>query len=64
MTTLITMRHVRQAHMCSRGVRAFFVRHDLDWVTFIKEGLPEDVVLSTGDAMAIKVVEVARGQRG
>ena len=60
---IVTMRHVRQAKMCSRGARAFFIRHNLDWQTFIKQGLPASTIASTGDAMALKVVEVAYGRK-
>jgi hypothetical protein len=62
-TTIVTMRHVRQAKMCSKGARAFFQRHNLDWPTFVRQGLPADIIAATGDTMALKVVEVARGQR-
>lgn len=61
-TLLIRMEHVRAAKMCSRGARAFFRRHDLDWDTFLSVGLPAEVILATGDAMAAQVVEVARGR--
>lgn len=60
---LVKMRHVRQAKMCSRGARQFFERHNLDWKQFLDEGVPSDVLESTGDAMALKVVEVARNGR-
>lgn len=60
---IVRMEHVRAARMCSRGARAFFVRHNLDWQTFIKEGLPAEVIAATGDAMALQVVEVARGRK-
>lgn len=62
MTTdpLVTMAHVRQARMCSRGARAFFRRHGLDWRLFLTQGLPASVIAATGDAMALRVVEVAR----
>lgn len=60
---IITMRDVRAAKMCSRGARAWFVRHGLDWAAFLREGIQDDVLLATGDAMAIRVVEVARGER-
>ena len=48
--------------MCSRGARAFFQRHGLDWEKFRHEGLPAEVIEATGDAMALQVVEVARGR--
>lgn len=58
----VTMKHVRQACMCSRGARTFFQRYGLDWQTFLKQGLPASVIAATGDAMALQVVEVAREQ--
>lgn len=60
---IITMTHVRQSGMCSKGARAFFLRHGLDWSEFIKNGLDESLILATGDAMAKKVVEVAHGRK-
>lgn len=62
-TVLVRMEHVRAARMCSRGARAFFERHGLDWQTFLKEGVPAESLEATGDAMAIQVVEVARGRK-
>jgi len=59
----ITMRDVRAAKMCSKGARAFFERHNLNWSLFLKEGLDESVIASTGDAMALRVIEVARARR-
>lgn len=60
---IVTMRDVRAVRMCSGGAREFFKRHNLDWNTFLKEGLPAEVIEATGDAMALQVVEVARGRR-
>jgi hypothetical protein len=59
----VTMKHVRGCRMCSDGARKFFKRHNLDWNTFISEGLPEDVLIATGDEMALQVVRFANGQR-
>lgn len=59
---IVTIKHVRQARMCSSGARAFFSRHRLDWHKFLKEGLPVEVIEATGDAMALKVAEIARGR--
>lgn len=56
---IVTMRHVRQAHMCSRGARAFFARHGLDYGRFLREGLPAEQIRATGDAMALQVVAIA-----
>lgn len=59
----VRMEHIRRARMCSRGSRAFFERHGLDWQRFLREGIPASELLATGDAMANQVVEVARGQQ-
>lgn len=58
---VVTMAHIRKARMCSRGTRTFFIRHGLDWQQFLKEGIPAEKLEATGDAMALRVVEVARG---
>tara|TARA_B100000519_G_scaffold170166_1_gene155725 strand:- start:3589 stop:3759 length:171 start_codon:yes stop_codon:yes gene_type:complete len=56
------MRDIRAAKQCSRGARAFFERHGLDWQDFLENGVPAEKLLATGDAMAERTVEVARGR--
>lgn len=48
---------------CIPGLRLFFKRHGMDFRTFARNGLPEEDFLKTGDAMALKLVEFARGQQ-
>lgn len=62
-TVIVRMVHVRAAKMCSRGARAFFERHSLDWSKFLKEGIAAEELEATGDAMALHVVKVARNGR-
>lgn len=57
------MRDIRAAKMCSSGAREFFKRHGLGWQDFLKHGVDSEVLEKTGDAMALKVVEVARGRQ-
>ncbi len=45
---------------CSKGARAFAIRNKLDFQKFVHEGIPEEDLLATGDAMAIAVVNEAR----
>lgn len=59
---IVTMKHIRQADMCSGGPRKFFKKHGLDWNDFLDNGIPASKLLATGDAMAELVVEVARGR--
>jgi len=56
----VTMADVRACKMCARGARAFFRRHGLDWSQFIREGIDAEVLMATGDAMAMRVVEHAK----
>ena len=57
------MEDIRAAKMCSKGTRAFFKRHGLDWDTFLKEGLPVTKLEEIDDAMGHKVAGVARGRK-
>lgn len=59
--TIVRMTHIRRARYCSRGTRDFFKRHGMDWSKFLREGLPAEQFEATGDAMAIRVAEIARG---
>jgi len=59
----ITMRDVRAAKMCSRGARAFLSEHGISWADFLRNGVSSDVLIKTGDAMALRVVEVASGRQ-
>lgn len=62
---VVTLEDCRTLKYCASGIRAFFVRHALDWATFRRHGLPASVLDRTGDAMAIAAANVARGrQRG
>lgn len=58
---IIKMIHIRKAGYCSRGARVFFERHGLDWTEFLLNGIDASKLVATGDAMAIKVVELAHG---
>jgi len=53
----VRIQHTRALGYCRKGVKKFFERHNIDWDTFIKEGVPEEALLNTNDALAIKVVE-------
>ena len=54
--------HARALRYCSRGMRAFFEHHGLDYLTFVREGYPVEVLEATGDQMALDVAKVAREQ--
>jgi len=51
---------MREAGYCNKGGRIFGEKHNLDWAKFVREGIDEEELLATGDAMALKIVESAR----
>ena len=60
---LITMEHIRAGGGCAWGVRTFFARHHLDLQAFLRDGgIDSQTLLATGDALAIRVVELAQQQ--
>lgn len=54
--------HVRQCKMCMSGARKFFERHKISWRDFVHGGVDVELIEATGDAMALEVARVARGQ--
>jgi len=56
----VKMKHLREIEYCSRGARAFFARHNLDFSDFLKNGISEEKLIKTNDAMALKAIEQAR----
>jgi len=56
----VTMRHIREEHLCASGARFFFNRYGLDWSRFLREGIPADELEATGDALVAGVVARAR----
>jgi hypothetical protein len=61
--TIVTMKDVRAARFCFKGSRVWFAKRGLSWMDFLKHGIDAQVLLDSGDAMAEKVVEVARGRK-
>lgn len=57
------MRHIREAKMCAKGTRQFFVDRGWDFKDFLKNGIDAEKLIETGDAMALQVVEVAKNGR-
>lgn len=56
---IIYMQDMRNAKMCAKGVRAFFIKHGFDHQDFLKNGIDAQLLLATSDTMAVQVVEIA-----
>lgn len=67
---IVTVQHLRSFSgsagrgVCHAGARQIAVRLGLDWTQFVQRGLDEQVLLATGDAMAVQLVEHARHIEG
>jgi hypothetical protein len=49
---------------CHKQSRAFFQRHGLDWMKFLREGIEAELLLATDDALARHLVEHALKECG
>lgn len=45
---------------CARQSRTFFAEHGLDWLDFVRSGIDAGVLIATGNALALHLVEHAR----
>lgn len=57
------MRHLRTAKICSGGARDWWKHHGFDWSDFLRNGIPAETLLETGDPFALRVVEIAREEQ-
>lgn len=60
----ITMADLEANGTCARGARRWFINNGFDFKAFLKDGIPSSSLLSTGDAMAVRTVELTRLRRG
>ncbi len=56
----VYVRHMRALGFCLKGCRRFYADHGLDWQGCLTDGTPVEHVEATGDAMALRAVELAR----
>lgn len=47
---------------CVKGIKEFCKKYNIDFKKMVKEGVDEEVLIATGDAMALKVVEQAKSR--
>lgn len=60
---IITVEHLhtvptwtRRTGFCHKQTRQWFADHDLDFLGFVHNGIDEEVLLATGDALARRLV--------
>lgn len=59
---IVTINDCRAAGHCPRGIRDWFRVHGLDFRHFLRNGIPEELFLSFGDAQAANIVSRAKGR--
>jgi hypothetical protein len=64
MVDLRTVPNGSKRGYCAPKLKLFFKRYKLDLREFVRNGLPEEVLLATGDYQAIRLVEWAHERRG
>ena len=57
---VVTVRHVREEMLCTRGMRAWLEHHGFDVASFVRDGLPVETLEATGDEFALRVCARAR----
>lgn len=66
MSVIVRRHHLdeMQPRYCANGARRWCARLGIDWAAFVRDGIDADALASTGDAMALKLVEHVRNQNG
>ena len=57
---VVTLKDVRALNHCSAGARQWFKTNNLDWMDFLKNGVPASKLLATNDVLGRKIVEATR----
>jgi len=58
---IITTEHLRNIDgFCVAGAKTFGELYGMDFKRFVREGIPAAELIKTGDALALKMVELAQ----
>ncbi len=61
MNTRVTVVHARELGYCLKGIRRWFDGRERSWLEFVEQGVDSDWLRATGDAMAIRLADLAEG---
>lgn len=53
-------RHLAAAQICARGSRLWFEQYKIDYMDYLKNGVPVEIMEATGDHFALLVSRLAR----
>lgn len=60
---ILRLTHARELGYCNKGIRAFCLRHNLDWRRFVTDGYEFSELSHINDAMLSKVMNYAKGSK-
>jgi len=60
----ITARDLISCGFCVRGQKSWCDSHGIDFRSFLENGVSAELLLATGDGLALKAVEMLRQRRG
>jgi hypothetical protein len=61
---IITVTDIRNAGHCAAGIKRWFDEHELNFRDFLKNGIDAEILIASGDELALQSVEHARAHRG
>ncbi len=59
---LVTVAHLREAKLCSRGARQWCARYKIDFLRFVTKGIPCSEVEPLNDQLGNMLVKIARDE--
>lgn len=62
MGVICTVQHAKMLGYCAKGMRRYLKDKGIDYLKFVREGMDSDVFSALNDAMADKLVEVAKNE--
>lgn len=60
MAEVIRVADIRQAGYCVSGIKAWFEARSFNWRSVMRDGVPAEDLLATGDPMAERAVRMTR----
>ena len=61
---IIKMKHLRPHGVCLDGARVFAEKYDIDWVSFLKNGIDSGALLALNNAMVTPIVKAILAEDG
>lgn len=61
---ILRIQDIREAGHCVRGAKTWFEARGFDYRKFLREGIDEQTLLDTGDALAEEIIRKKHARHG